>query len=405
MGITTKLRSASDFQIAPPTGYTIPYISTDGTLHRITDTLQSVPVSMPLYEQIPQNQDLNTYTNVGYYRCSATGSVATLSNCPADIAFSLRVTRYADSAYMQELQTANWIYHRYRNNDGQWSPWYCIQQAPVTPIFVGPTRQIQTIAQLNSYLDGHALHSRYLRIHFDSGTYTGNLTIDRGFVDIQKTNQSDSVTIDGHFISRYADVVQIIGFNITGRVEIQYVGRLILTNCNALRLHTLCTDFLNINNCTFAGEAGNPTIYVVIAQSVDIQNCTSNNVSTAALEHNQISYCQYVHLKNDIFDATPATTGGTPLKITACNANVNSCTLKNAFYGIFAPASHIDVLGTPTYQNISGYQMIAYDGGLIKAFGVTSVTRNNVTGAYSSPAQGTVGNYGSYVYYGSTYTA
>jgi hypothetical protein len=49
--------------------------------------------------------------------------------------------------------------------------------------------------------------------------------------------------------------------------------------------------------------------------------------------------------------------------------------------------------------------MIAYDGGLIKAFGVTSVTRNNVTGAYSSPAQGTVGNYGSYVYYGSTYTA
>lgn len=403
---TTKLRSASDFQIAPPTGYTVPYISTDGTLHRITDTLQSVPVSMPLYAQIPQNSDLNTYTNVGYYRCSSTTSVATLSNCPTDIAFSLRVTRFADNAYMQELQTANWIYHRYCGNNGQWNRWYCIQLAPVTPIFVGPTRQIQTISQLVAYLDGHALHSRYLRIHFDSGTYTGNLTVDRGFIDIQKTNQSDSVTIDGYFLSRYADVVQIIGLNITGRVETQYVGRLILTNCNALRLHTTCTDFLNINNCTFAGEAGNATIYVAIAQLVDIQNCTSNNVNTTALDHNQIVYCQCVNLKNDIFDATPATTGGTPLKIAACTyASVESCTLKNAFYGMYAPKSKIDVLGTPTYQNISGYQMVAYDGGLIKALGVTSVTRNNVTGAYSSPAQGTQGNYNSYVYYGSTYTS
>lgn len=361
---------------------------------------------MPLYKQIPQNSDLNTYTNVGYYRCSSTGSVATLSNCPAAIAFSLRVTRFADSAYMQELQTAAWIYHRYCNNNGEWSLWYCIQQAPVSPIFVGPTRQIQTIAQLVSYLDGHVLHGRYLRIYFDSGTYTGNLTIDRGFIDIQKTNQSDSVTIDGYFLSRYADVVQLTGLNITGRIETQYVGRLILTRCNALRLHTTATDFLNINNCTLAGQAGNATVYVTVAQLVDIQNCTCNNVSTTALDHNQIQYCQRVNLKNDIFDATPATTGGTPLKVASCTyASIESCTLKNAFYGLYALKSNIDVLGTPTYQNISGYQMVAYDGTIIKAFGVTSVTRTNVTGAYSSPAQATAGNYNSYVYYGSTYTA
>lgn len=409
---TSRIYKDSEMVELPPKGYLTTFNGCiDGSdssrvcTRYVTSTGYYGNLSVVYNVAIRQNDDLDNYTITGHYTCLTDNIAASLSNCPADTAFSLRVTRYAYSAYMQELQTANWIYHRYCNNNGQWGPWYCIQQAPVTPIFVGPTRQIQTIAQLNSYLDGHALHSRYLRIHFDSGTYTGNLTIDRGFVDIQKTNQSDSVTIDGHFISRYADVVQIIGFNITGRVEIQYVGRLILTNCNALRLHTLCTDFLNINNCTFAGEAGNPTISVVIAQSVDIQNCTSNNVSTAALNHNQISHCQYVRLKNDIFDATPATTGSILLKIADCNATVNSCTFKNAFYGIFASASHIDVLGTPTYQNISGYQMIAYNDGLIKAVSVASVIRNNVTGAYSSPAQGTVGNYGSYVYYGSTYTA
>ena len=76
-------------------------------------------------EAIPANADLNNYRTEGVYHCAATATAATLANCPAQMAFGLRVMQA--SGFIQEVieypvaGAKMWRRHFY---SGGWGVWY-----------------------------------------------------------------------------------------------------------------------------------------------------------------------------------------------------------------------------------------------------------------------------------------
>lgn len=77
---------------------------------------------------IPRNSNLNSYTTAGFYYNPNTQDAATITNTPAQVAFSLLVERHSGAKQTFTAHTTSGVQTWVRNySSGSWSPWY--QQA------------------------------------------------------------------------------------------------------------------------------------------------------------------------------------------------------------------------------------------------------------------------------------
>lgn len=82
------------------------------------------------YQQIYQNADLNTYTNLGFFHCLYNSYAATLLNCPTSHAFGLEIISTGAgiaqiiTTYSSEISKR--YYRVYYDYNSSWSPWYRI---------------------------------------------------------------------------------------------------------------------------------------------------------------------------------------------------------------------------------------------------------------------------------------
>lgn len=101
------------------TARTINGTSFDGTAD--INIGQLVPIS------IPANANLNSYTDSGMYYCPANSTVATLTNCPTNSAFSLLVEKHAGTkqtlTWFVPSAPETWMRNLY---NGTWGSWYRI---------------------------------------------------------------------------------------------------------------------------------------------------------------------------------------------------------------------------------------------------------------------------------------
>lgn len=82
------------------------------------------------YQQIYQNADLNTYTNLGFFHCLYNSYAATLLNCPTSYAFGMEVIstgagiRQVISTY--SISNPKKYFRNLYTNSGTWGSWYRI---------------------------------------------------------------------------------------------------------------------------------------------------------------------------------------------------------------------------------------------------------------------------------------
>ena len=82
------------------------------------------------YQQIYQNADLNTYTNLGFFHCLYNSYAATLLNCPTSHAFGMEVIstgagiRQIISTY--SISNPKKYFRNLYTNSGTWGSWYRI---------------------------------------------------------------------------------------------------------------------------------------------------------------------------------------------------------------------------------------------------------------------------------------
>lgn len=93
-----------------------------------------------LYGQtlIPDESDLNDYSDVGSYYCYGSAHVSTLSNCPTTTTFTLWVTKTPTSSYVTQIvmDIYNNEFRRYSSDNGNtWGNWgqvYPVNAVPLT---------------------------------------------------------------------------------------------------------------------------------------------------------------------------------------------------------------------------------------------------------------------------------
>ena len=96
----------------------------------------SIPVSVKnhTYTDIPSNSNLNSYTDPGWYRCSANATAKTVSNSPTDNAFVMIVNTHAGTNQIViEYMTSAfhiWTRNYYSNTWGSWAEIYTTIQKP-----------------------------------------------------------------------------------------------------------------------------------------------------------------------------------------------------------------------------------------------------------------------------------
>ena len=96
----------------------------------------SIPVSVKnhTYTDIPSNSNLNSYTDPGWYRCSANATAVTISNSPTDNAFIMIVNTHAGTNQIVIEYMASafhiWTRNYYSNTWGSWAEIYTTIQKP-----------------------------------------------------------------------------------------------------------------------------------------------------------------------------------------------------------------------------------------------------------------------------------
>ena len=83
---------------------------------------------------IPNNANMNSYTNSGWYYCPANATVATLTNCPTTNAFSMVVTQHAGTnQFLIEYMTGSPRIFTRNLYNGSWGAWYEIYHTGQKP--------------------------------------------------------------------------------------------------------------------------------------------------------------------------------------------------------------------------------------------------------------------------------
>ena len=96
----------------------------------------SIPVSVKnhAYTDIPSNSNLNSYTDPGWYRCTANATAATITNSPTDNAFVMIVNAHAGTNQIViEYMTSAfhiWTRNYFDNAWGSWAEIYTTIQKP-----------------------------------------------------------------------------------------------------------------------------------------------------------------------------------------------------------------------------------------------------------------------------------
>lgn len=93
---------------------------------------------------------------------------------------------------------------------------------PPTVVYVGATRSITSISQLQQYLNARGSQTRTITVSFDDGTYAGTLGCLRCAVVLQSTSANASkVTLTGDITFGYSVFGRAQNLTMTGGVTFQ----------------------------------------------------------------------------------------------------------------------------------------------------------------------------------------
>lgn len=236
-------------------------------------------------QAIPENANLNDYTNDGWYYCSNNSRVATFTNCPTTNALYMEVHTHAGKyQHIVEYMTSGAKhYHRNYYNDawGAWTEWKLTDNNTVTSIN-GKTGAIAA-ADIATVLTGAGYKLT------DANTWKAATTSQEGYVPTLALSGTSSGAQKDTINTQASDYV----LTYTSGTETAPVWRKLPANAYANSTYTVNNGTFTVKGAgtavssTSANASGNTAVDIVAGSNVTITpDATNGKITIASTDTN-----------------------------------------------------------------------------------------------------------------------